>query len=144
MAWSVSRDSLYAVLNNTLDNEQREDLIVWFLYLKLFFSARRKCTGGDPCSPARVLDCFLAHHKYVETQIFPPAQGLDAEPRFEGVVWRGVKKNLLVSPRIAGRNAGGPEGILSYQKTQCCLFFIAPPGSHLRLRCHSVLGFLLG
>ena len=39
MGWAVSADSLYAVLNNTLDDEERSHLVVWFMYLKLLFTA---------------------------------------------------------------------------------------------------------
>ncbi|CAF1335423.1 unnamed protein product [Didymodactylos carnosus] len=39
MEWKSSSNSLYSILNRTLRNEDRDSLIQWFPYLKLFLTA---------------------------------------------------------------------------------------------------------
>ena len=43
--WAVASDSLYAVLNRTLETEDRSLLVIWFFYIKLLVTA----LGMEPC-----------------------------------------------------------------------------------------------
>ena len=56
--WADAEKSLYAVLNATLSDANRELLKVWFLFIKLLMTA------------------------------------LAFEPKYEGVVWRGVAADI--------------------------------------------------
>jgi hypothetical protein len=51
MEWSTSSDSLYSILNRTLKNVDRQDLIPWYKYLKLFLTALVKI----PCVPSQTV-----------------------------------------------------------------------------------------
>ncbi|CAF0974316.1 unnamed protein product [Didymodactylos carnosus] len=47
MEWKPSSNSLYSILNRTLRNEDRDSLIPWFPYLKLFLTALHNIPSAD-------------------------------------------------------------------------------------------------